>query len=107
MKELKFRIWDKKKKKMHYDIAQWWDIFFVEEAMDDYVIMQFICMQDEDSKDVYEEDIIKGMHDFGPGGWAKRKGIIGWRTCGYEMQYWSHFKVIGNTFESSDIMSGT
>lgn len=101
-----FQIKEYKKKGFSYpntgndytftDWANWY-------GLEHYEVMQYICMMDIIGNKVFEEDIIEGLHDFGPGGWMRSIGIIRWKGYGYEMQYWKDSEVIGNTFENPEL----
>lgn len=51
MREIKFRAWDKKEKKMYYDVLH--NISF------DGVVMQYTGLKDKNRKEIYEGDILK------------------------------------------------
>jgi len=74
---------------------------------EDNPIMQFTGLHDKNGKEIYEGDIIEGLHDFGPGGWDKRLGKIEWKGDGYWMHYWKDYEVIGNIYENPELLKGS
>jgi hypothetical protein len=63
--------------------------------------------EDKHKKLIYEGDIIKGMHDFGPGGWVER-GLISWDNImgGYWWSYWdmSTVEIIANVTDNPELL---
>ena len=127
MREIKFRVWDKKENEM-YD----WDkiIHFDQETMcmmtilseapndNDWVWSQFTGLNDKNNKEIYEGDILKITCKF-----ELRKGIevdvVDWAdNCyGFGCSDWNlfelannqkkgkqEFEVIGNIYENPELL---
>jgi len=121
MRDIKFRVWDNDSSKM-YPVLQLFtscgstypkvrvddkneneDWLFTK----DFVIQQFTGLKDKNDREIYEGDIIKGPHDFGPGGWHERTGTIEFHKFnGYSWEYWDikHIEVVGNIFENPELL---
>ena len=118
MREIKFRAWDKTTKSLIKDYArigsfgelyttQFHRSAYSDDACPDLVLEQYTGRKDRDGKEVYEGDIIKGLHDFGPGGWHTETGVVEWTDDGYKLHYWNGFKVIGNIYEHKHLLDET
>ena len=124
----KFRAWHKKRKFMSpvWSIGfRAWDdesINYVEIEQDgtekvaehEVVLMQFTGISDENDVDVYEGDIVKGLLDYGPGGFHAIVAEVGFDLIfGYRWWYfYDHFgdefiEVIGNIHEHPHLLAKT
>jgi len=79
--------------KINYGDCEW----------DEWIPLQYVNQKDKNGKEVYEGDIIEGLHDLGPGGFHKMKGVIEWRNDSYGMNYWEDYEVIGNIYENEKV----
>ncbi|MBR8464437.1 hypothetical protein KDD93_07650 [Campylobacter sp. faydin G-24] len=133
MREIKFRVWDKATKRMlplshivfdsngevTYALAELYyeDIEFYDD--DDFEIMQYTGLKDDDDCEIYEGDIIK-FHDLG----LDRKGVVDFKDGSFiitddyneitslsDLVFVSKrdgFKcfVIGNIYENPELLKG-
>lgn len=105
-REIKFRFWDKKQKKMVYH-EEWYipDCFW----KDTHEIMQYTDLKDKNGKEVYEGDIVKNSNyehvcnEIEEVFWDEEKaGFAPFFFCGYEDDV-TEYEVIGNICENPDI----
>ena len=107
MKEIKFRAWDEgcmlgPMGLQLSDSAEW-----IYNLTNDAILMQYTGMKDKNGVEIYEGDIIEGSHDFGPGGFVRRKDQVSFHPeLGYQWDYWvlSTLEVIGNIHENPELI---
>lgn len=77
MREIKFRAWDKREKRMcapyDGDFIRW---HAPSNWKDCYELMQFTGLQDKNGKDIYEGDIISCRMSVAGGGWLPHMGQV-------------------------------
>jgi len=80
---------------------------YINGMQDTFEFMLCTGLKDSEGKLIWEGDVIEGPHDFGPGGWAVRKGVVEWSPIrGYQWEYWQvpRCKVIGNIYENPELL---
>lgn len=135
MREIKFRAWDKKEKKMYYDVQNTYDFMInnggcFEESFkdvleyDNYVVMQYTNCYDINGKEIYEGDIIRleGVDDREIGSTWEHIGKIEYKRGAFFVCYFDYYAdgdeelicdaqvefgtVIGNIYENKELLEG-
>lgn len=107
MREIKFRIWDKKEKYMEtFELDNDFDCEI--DWLDNRILMQFTGLKDKNNKEIYEGDIIIRQR------WSKgEKGgqyirEVKWRDTnsnhGYGIRAIETTEVIGNIYENPELI---
>ena len=132
MREIKFRAWDKKNKKIvrefsinisklknisFLSILSWyWQVNKVKfgPQPDDLELMQFTGLKDRNGENIYEGDIVKCIHNNNTSAirWEERlvediKTEETYLTAGFFLEEPSscEFEVIGNIYENPDLLN--
>lgn len=126
MREIKFRAWDKKEKKMYYDVQNTYDFMInnggcFEESFkdvleyDNYVVMQYTNCYDINGKEIYEGDIIRleGVDDIGKIVYKRGAFFVCYfdyyadgdeeLICDAQVEFGT---VIGNVYENKELLEG-
>lgn len=135
MRKIKFRAWDKKEKKMYYDVQDTYDFMInnggcFEESFkdvleyDNYVVMQYTNCYDINGKEIYEGDIIRleGVDDREIGSTWEHIGKIVYKRGAFFVCYFDYYAdgdeelicdaqvefgtVIGNVYENKELLEG-
>ena len=135
MREIKFRAWDKKEKKMYYDVQNTYDFMInnggcFEESFkdvleyDNYVVMQYTNCYDINGKEIYEGDIIRleGVDDREIGSTWEHIGKIAYKRGAFFVCYFDYYAdgdeelicdaqvefgtVVGNVYENKELLGG-
>jgi len=107
VRPIKFRAWHKRERKM----LDWQEIqhchLYLFETDNDLELMQFTGLLDCNGVEIFEGDIFRAPHDFGPGGWVTRTSSVPTdHHMDIEWQYWdlSELQVIGNIHERRELI---
>ncbi len=128
-REIKFRAWDKKEKKMFlpdcitlsYEKDSVNDGYYYEKAVnpkdDKFILMQYTGLKDKNGKEIFEGDIavVRSLHDGDEYVWNNEKQQpipfgISWHEFGFAfgnscMSYRPYdYEVIGNIFENIELL---
>lgn len=103
MREIKFRVWVAVDKAFAY-----FDIYEYPQGVAGGVSepQEYTGIKDKNGKEIYEGDIITGMHDYGPAGFNEAKATVTFHvTEGYQWSFWEldTVEVIGNIFENLEL----
>ena len=111
MRDIKFRAWDKLKKRIitSIELKDYTMDWF--EYNGDLTFMQFTGLLDKNGKEIYEGDIVKIGKDLieevkwitGEKWLAKECPVIGW--VNFSNIYTQPIEVIGNIYENSELLT--
>lgn len=113
MREIKFRAWVKNDYDGHglvdymEDDADSFNNPFEDHRNGDIILMQYTGLKDMNGIEIYEGDIFRAPHDFGPGGMQERVGQVHFDPLhGYQWNYWDieNLEVIGNIYENPELL---
>ena len=131
-REIKFRAWDITKKEMvsvfrtdsHPDLSAPHSIIAgiaedghmlsrpllnLEGHKPEFILMQYTGLKDKSGVEIYEDDIFKAPHDFGPGGFVEKIGVVEFHTeHGHGWNYWKldELEIIGNRHQDPKLLEG-
>lgn len=120
MREIKFRVWDSREKKMAHKLKLDWmggtpelNDAIATIQRENVVLMQFTGLRDRNRKEIYEGDVVSGAYYQGRTvvEWV---GDHGWTVKSYHMDaegkigsYPTAFiEVIGNIYENPELLQG-
>jgi uncharacterized phage protein (TIGR01671 family) len=121
MRDIKFRIWDKKRKEMHQDhnflfiLCIYWQFGYDEPVpftRDEIEIMQYTGLKDKNGKEIYEGDTIiytvighqsphRAIVEFRDGMFVEN--YYGWRLYPVGQEFM--MEVIGNIYENPELLT--
>lgn len=113
MREIRFRAWVKNEYEgdslveyMEKDASCFVNPF--EDHEDgEIILMQYTGLKDKNGVEIYEGDIFKAPHDFGPVGMHDRVAQVSFDIIrGYQWEYWDldKIEVIGNIYENPELL---
>ena len=119
MREIKFRAWDKKEKKIYswrkdFGSAYIYDGMrtFIQDLKKQYILMQYVGLEDKNRKEIYEGDIVqlsinnelphhKGVIKYLP----PRFFVMDGNKSGLLLT--DKYEVIGNIYENPELLNPT
>lgn len=96
MRDIKFRAWNKKEKKMYFDVLH--NIGF------DGIVMQYTGLKDKNGIEIYESDILLAKDKTAE---KPYKFVVEWMHCGFNLYAYPHdieIEVIGNKYENPELL---
>ena len=115
MREIKFKIWDKKSKRWYIQYPNCNNLFNVykngtlgrKSEDDDYIIVEYIGLKDKRGIEIFEGDILEDNFN--------NRGVIKWVEPGFEWFitepkelpracFWESCKIIGHIFENPELL---
>lgn len=120
-REIKFRAWDKKTKRMIYEASDLENGYLIEIGLDGYVsatykricfdedeiiLMNYTGLKDKKGKEIYEGDIVKRSHynyliEFDEGTFGMNMKNYGWKSLD---RFLDLGEIIGNIYENKGLL---
>jgi len=107
MREIKFRAWWYNQKKMDSDLSIERIAKTYSMPLDWCKLMQYTGLKDKNGVEIYEGDIFRAPHDFGPGGFSVRTSSVPTEhNFDIQWQYWkvNELEIIGNIYENPELL---
>lgn len=113
MREIKFRAWVKTDieddgiyEYMESDASTFVEPFELHNT-EMIILLQYTGLKDKNGVEIYDGDIFKATHNFGPGGMHERISSVAFDLeKGYQWEYWDldTIEVIGNIYEKPELL---
>ena len=115
MREIKFRAWNHRRKKMESVCDLYWfeENWVRENGDNDYILMQYTGLKDANGVEIYEGDVLKyePIPSFDPNPPDEIRFLVEWGAKGFmdnkaRGHYYDYEKgvVIGNKYENPDLI---
>ncbi|KKN16820.1 hypothetical protein LCGC14_0972050 [marine sediment metagenome] len=126
MREIKFRVWDKRKGRMRFGNDNllislggllFWDVGYKEpdmlgeEERQDYVLMQYTGLKDKNGVEIYEGDVVALWTQLSTGPHKSLSDVrVAWSESGLNWNIWApqereSWEVISNIYENPELLN--